>query len=344
MVRAQRTQLKLLAALVAGTVAIACGGGDDKPVGDGDGAGGTTSGTGGDTAGGNPGGSTGAALTIAFNPMYSAFDGKHTFLVPVRVTGASGKLTVTTSPEGFVDSEPAMDGVTLTTRKAGKCKVTIKDAAGNSGEADLEVTQNDPADLDIGKDRYANGIDAFTLPEGGLMFPGIPEGGIPRDADGGIIFPEGGIRGFDAGITRNDMAACTFCHVPDGQQAANGNTMQIDVEHTPTQTAGYSDADLIKIFTEGVKPEGSKYRVVNGGGLLPDAAAARIYAMFHKWNVDAPTQKGIIAYLRGLPPKAQGDIDFGGLLRGGGLTGPRPAGTGGGATTAGAGTMDAGAP
>lgn len=347
MVRAQRTQLTFVAAaLVAGTVAIACGGGDNKD--DPSGTGGTTAGTGDMGGGGTTAGASSGALTIVFNPMYSAFDGKaHEFKVPVQVTGASGKLTVTTTPADFVDSAPDAMGVTLTTRKAGTCTVTIKDAEGNSGTAMLTVTQNDPGDVDVGKERYANGIDAFTLPEGGLMLPEggftLPEGGIP---EGGFAFPEGGVRGFDSGIMRNEMAACTFCHVPDGQMAANGNMMQVDVEHTPTQTAGYSDEDLIKIFTMGVKPAGAKFRVVNGGGFLNDTAAARIYAMFHQWKVDETTQKGIVAYLRALTPKAQGAIDFGGLLRGGGLRGGAGGGgmTGGGGTTGGGATMDAGAP
>jgi hypothetical protein len=342
MVRAQRTHLNILvAAFVAGTVAIACGG--DKKDDDTSGAGGDTAGAGGGDAGGG-----GGMLTIAFNPMYSAFDDNaHDFKVPVKVTGATGKLTVKTSPDGFVSSEPSPDGVMLTTKKAGKCDVTITDEKGNSGTASLTVTQNDPTDVDIGKERYANGIDAFNLPEGGIMFPEggfmLPEGGIAALGDGGIrgLFgdggfrvPEGGLPNF--GIMRNDMSACTFCHIPDGQQAANQNMMQIDVEHTPQQTAGYSDEDLINIFTMGKKPAGAGFRIVNGGGVVPDALAAGIYMRLHTWNVAPETQKGLVAYLRSLTPKAQAEIDFGGLLRGG----LRP---GGAAGAGGAGSMDAGA-
>lgn len=352
MVRAQRTQLKLVAAaLVAGTVAFACGGDGGKDNGTG-GPGGDTAGTGGDTAGT---GASSGALTIAFNPMYSAFDGNaHKFRVPVKVTGATGKLTVSTATPDFVDSEASAEGVTLITRKAGKSTVTIKDASGNTGTATLTVTENDPDDVDLGAERYANGIDAFIPPEGGIM---VPEGGFPGLAEAGITFgeggfnfgeggfrlPEGGLGRF--GAMRNAMSACTFCHIPDGATASNTNMRQVDVEHTPQQTAGYSDEDLINIFTKGMKPPGAGFRIVNGGGALPDTLAATIYMGLHQWEVAPETQKGIVAYLRSLAPKAQAAIDFGGLLRGGvpGGMGAATAG-GGGAATGGAGAMDAGAP
>lgn len=349
MVRAQRTHLKLLAAaLVAGTVAISCGGDDKKD--DSAGGGGDMGGNG----GGDMGGGTAGALTLAFNPMYSAFDDNaHEFQVPVKVTGATGKLTVKTSPEGFVETKAHNEGIMLITKKAGECTVTITDEMGNSGDAKLVVTKNAPDDVEFGEQRYANGIDAFTLPEGGFMFPMLPEGGLQGLFDGGI--PEGGIGAalreagirFNAeaglGIMRNAEAACTSCHLPEGAMAGSGVMMnQIDVEHTPQQTAGYSDQDLIDIFTMAKKPMGAPYRVVNGGGFLSDTQAQGIYARFHTWDVKPETQKAVVAYLRSLTPKSQPNIDFGGLLRGG-IPGGGRAGGGGaaGGTTP---TMDAGAP
>ncbi len=265
-----------------------------------------TDGSQGGAQGGAAGG--GGTLQISFNPMYSAYDdGAHEFQVPVKVEGATGKLTVTTSPADFVEQRPSMTGVTLITKKAGKATVTIKDEAGNSGTAELNVTKNDPDDVEIGKQRYANGIDAIMLPEGGIGALASDGGGIP-------MLPP-----------RNDMGACTFCHIPEGAAPAGGaDMMRIDVEHTPQQTAGFSDADLIKIFTEGVKPTGASYRVVNGGGMLPDDIAATIYARIHKWAVDEGIRVGIVAYLRSLTPKAQGFIDFGGLRPPGIMMGPKP--------------------
>lgn len=294
-----------MAALVAGCVAMGCGSDSNEDPGTGGkGDGGSSD----ELDGGGGGGNN--ALKLTFSPMYSAYDGEHPFKLPVKVVGATGKLKVTTSPDGFVDSDPSTDGVMLTMRKAGKTMVTIADEAGNTGSAELNVTQATPADYELGKTRYNSGIEAFTLPEGGFM---LPEGGFP---EGG--FPEGGI-----GITRNPESACTFCHRPDGaggpSSSADGGMIMIDVEHTPQQTGGYSDEDIIKIFSEGVKPAGSPFRV------LPDimipgrgSIAAGIYMMIHKWNVEDSVKKGIVTYLRGLEPKAQGAIDFGGLIPRGG--------------------------
>jgi hypothetical protein len=126
-------------------------------------------------------------------------------------------------------------------------------------------------------------------------------------------------------IPRNEMGACTFCHIPDGQPVMGTmDVTRIDVEHTPQQTAGFSDEDLIKIFSEGVKPQGASYRVVNAGGMIPDELAATIYQRFHKWAVDPQVRVGIVAYLRSLTPKAQGFIDFGGLRPPGAMMGPKP--------------------
>ncbi len=281
MIRSEHKNARLRLAALALFTAIACSDNSGEKKGD----------TADDPQGNPPSG--GGTLTLVFNPMYSAYDdGAHDFKVPVQVTGATGKLTVTTSPTNFVSSEPSSTGVTLTTRMAGTATVTIQDAAGNAGTAKLTVTKNAAGDVDIGRERYANGLDAISLPEGGIA---AVDGGIPN-------------------IARNEMGACTFCHIPDGQQAMGAtDVMRVDVEHTPQQTAGFSDEDLIKIFTEGVKPQGASYRVVNGGGMLSDEVAATIYKTFHKWSVEPQTRVGIVAYLRSLTPKPQGFIDFGGL-------------------------------
>lgn len=313
MITVQRTHLKILAALVAGGVAVGIGCGDSGGGSD-DGNGGTGSNSG--SNGGFP--VQKAVLQLAFDPMYSGYDGVHDYKLPVKVTGATGDLTVTTDPPDFVDSEPNTDGVMLTMRKAGATTVLIKDAQGSWGSAKLTITQFTPDQWELGKTRYNEGGVAFDF-EGGAPMPGtIPD--------------------------RNDMAACTSCHLPDGAGGStttetDGGFPQIDIEHTPQQTGGYTDDQLIAIFTEGKKPAGSPFRVI------PSLLGPTIYSMFHKWNVDEDTKQGIVAYLRSLEPKPQGEIDFGALIpRGdGGINFPRPdAGTnGGGGSDAGTST-DAG--
>jgi hypothetical protein len=175
MVPAQRTRLKILTALIAGSVAMGCGSdGGDKPGG-------------GDMTGDgvNPNDEGNLALELTFSPMYSAFGGSHEFRLPVQVKGASGKLEVTTVPPGFVDYQAAgttPDGasvVMLTMKKAGDAVVRIKDGSGNTGKADLHVTAATDAEWNVGNDRYNNSILPINVPEGGFPMP-----------DGGFMLPE----------------------------------------------------------------------------------------------------------------------------------------------------------
>jgi hypothetical protein len=93
------------------------------------------------------------------------------------------------------------------------------------------------------------------------------------------------------------------------------------VQHTPEQTGGFSDDDLINIFQNGVVPK---------GGYFDDTIVS--YAMwqsFHKWNV-GDTPQNMVVYLRSLTPAAQtGSANFGGLFGNGGAGGRPGVGTGG---------------
>ena len=93
------------------------------------------------------------------------------------------------------------------------------------------------------------------------------------------------------------LLACTNCH-------SNGGA---DIEHTPTQTGGYTDQDLVKIFTQGVKPDGVPQRV------MPFDKWHQI----HQWQMTDTERDGLVVYLRALAPKAQGPTDFGGMHGGG---------------------------
>jgi hypothetical protein len=95
---------------------------------------------------------------------------------------------------------------------------------------------------------------------------------------------------------RNDIpdktAACTNCHGPGGR----------DVEHTPAQIGGYSDQQLINIFTLGMKPPGAKFRILSPEQWTP----------IHQWQMTEEEKNGVVVYLRSLEPTSQGTSDFGG--------------------------------
>lgn len=276
MTRIVHSCLGFLSILAAGSLAAACGDESDG-------------GSGGTGSGGDPSKKT---LSLMFAPvMYSAYDGEHIFKLPVIATNASGTVSFKAADESYVDIAPTAEGAMLTMRKAGTTSIIGTAPDGTWGESTLVITEATPDDYELGKERYNNGIAAFDI-----------DAGAP---------PMGMGMGGPGMFTPDPESACTFCHRPDGTSGSGTAEMgMIDIEHTPQQTGGYSDQQLIDIFTKAQKPTGAGSRVI----------PLTIWQMLHKWNVEADVEKGIIVYLRSMEPKTQGDVDFGGLMR------PRPDG------------------
>jgi hypothetical protein len=210
----------------------------------------------------------GSELEILFPKMHSAFDGQHDFRVPAKVVGVKN-VKWSAEPADAVVLEKQGDGsVLITTKKAGDVKIIAK--AGNlKATAPLTILQTTPDAWKEGSERYNNGV---IRQRGGRREAGAPRGERMTDP----------------------ALACTNCHAKGGK----GN----DVEHTPMQTAGYSDEELIKIFSEGTKPEGVAMRTTS----------RERWQKMHKWTMEPEEKTGIIVYLRSLEPEAQGEIDFGG--------------------------------
>lgn len=214
---------------------------------------------------------TGGELKIAFNPMYSAFEETHTYQVPAIVDGVPPGVEWTASPADAVSIQKSAEGAALFTMlKSGEVTITAKTPDGKSGTAKLTISPTTPEEWERGSKRYNSMQAAITRTDGGM---------------------------FGFGLDPN--ASCTNCH---------GEGSPLMVEHTPQQTAGYSAEELIKVFTEAVKPEGVGQRTD-----IPEQA----WKMFHKWRMSEEEQKAIIVYLRSLPPKPTNtNIDFGRAIRG----------------------------
>jgi hypothetical protein len=227
------------------------------------------------------GGGSSGDLQILFSPMYSAFDGVHDFKVPAVVDNIDpNAVKWTASDPSMVDivSDPNVGGVMISTRKAGK--VTIVATAGSlRGSSLLTITQATADDWATGNMRYNNGV----VLTGGVTGRQVPDGGAMKDV------------------------ACTNCH---GDTALMGPYRT--VSHTPQQTAGFSDDDLLNIFTMG--------RVPVSGYFDTSVVNYNQWRMFHNWQMSAEESKGIIVYLRSLTPQAQAGMrgDFGGRRRGDG--------------------------
>jgi hypothetical protein len=219
------------------------------------------------------------ALKLVYAPMYSAFDGEHTFQVPVHVDGASVELSGWKAiPSDAVSFEPDPDGGgVLVTILKGVPEITIAASDGDiGGSALLSVTVGTPDDWKRGEARYNNHVD--------FEFPDID---FSKALDPSWMPPP----------PPPDLA-CNNCH--------SLGAKYFEIQHTPTQAARFSDADLKTIFTTGMKPEGVGFRVLPE--MLGDMTAQEVYSGFHKWEATDEEQKGLIIYLRSLTPTGQGDI------------------------------------
>jgi cytochrome c553 len=219
------------------------------------------------------------ALTILFNPMYSAYDGVHTFQLPAIVNGidpANVKITWSVADPSMVqlDPDPATGRVMMTMQKAGKTTISAQ-AGGLCGSAPLTITAATPDDWMAGSKRYNDGVT-------------LTAGGGAQSADGAAAAQQ---------------AACTNCH---GDTA---NATFKDVAHTPEQTGGFSDDELTDIFTRGTIPSGGYFDAT----IVPYA----LWQIFHQWDVGSDA-KGVVVYLRSLTPATQkGSFNIGALFDGG---------------------------
>jgi hypothetical protein len=218
------------------------------------------------------------ALTLVYPSMYSAYDGEHTFQVPVHVDGATVELkdwkAIPASAVTF-DPDPDTGGVLITVNQA-VAEVTIAVSTGDvGGTAPLHITSATPAQWAAGEARYRNGVE-FTLDIDFAQI--IDPNWMPPPAPPDL--------------------ACNNCH--------STGAKYFEIQHTPTQVARYSDDDLTTILTMGTKPAGAGFRLLPPK--LGSISDVDLYKMFHKWEATPDEVKGVIVYMRSLTPEGQGDI------------------------------------
>ena len=248
---------------------------------------------------------------IQFNPsMYSAFGGAQSYSVTPYVPTADPASkdvdpvmasTIKWTVDGaFAKQDPFADlpgGIKLTTKKTGSTLVTLTatTASGTKvrAETKLNIAAANDDDWQKGDMRYSGGANIDFA----AMFRGA--GGMMPAAGGGVC-------GLPFNITAAlpKDASCTNCHNTAGNAIA--------VEHTPTQTAGYSDEQLVSIFTQGQKPAGYAF---NSPFLKMLPQPDCVYAMFHTWQIDEETKHGIILKLRSIEPKKQEALDLAKLIQ-----------------------------
>lgn len=241
---------------------------------------------------------------IQFPTLYSAFDGTHDYKISPWIplagadpaTGADPIKPETVKWQGNdflqdLGSFSALAGGNLyKTIKAGttvvKVSATTVSGAKVRGEANLTIEKAEAGEWEKGDQRYnnsvaidPNGVSAMMSADGAAGLCGIPVevmGMIPKDA------------------------ACSNCH--------NAQNV-ISIQHTPTQTAGYSDEQLIEIFTQATKPAGSKFNSPIFRFVSAEMAEC-LYKSFHTWDIPDDVKQGIVLKLRSIEPAPQSEIDF----------------------------------
>jgi hypothetical protein len=251
-------------------------------------------------------------LSIKFNPMYSGFDGTHTYQVPSFVSGVDpGSVTWGSSDPTMVDLQPYITGIMITTKKAGDVTIVAK-SGGMCGTAPLHITQFTVDDWNAGNARYNSGGALNLCLDGGFFDADIPDGfvfdgnlaGYDASAYASYEGDSGNCMNIPPGITNPfecgpPPPACTNCHGAVGNGKLFGMTLFTDVSHTPEQTGGFSDTDLVNVFVHGTVPA--------GGYFDESIICYQNWHQFHTWwDIDTTAeQTGVVSFLRSLTPKEQ---------------------------------------
>jgi len=217
-------------------------------------------------------GCTNPSLKLVFSPMYSAVipgDETHAFSIPVIVDGYSGsqvRWSASDSTAVALQADPLTGGVLVTMLSTAK-------------------TPGAPVT-----------ITASTMSACGSATLNITTGTTGDWSTGEARYNDR--VAVDAGV----RAACSDCHAPH----ADAGQMFNDIAHTPEQTGGFSDEQLVNIIQNGVVPDGGYF----------DTKIVKYaeWQAFHQWNLTPSEKSGIILYLRSLIPSAQtGTSNFGGV-------------------------------
>jgi hypothetical protein len=252
--------------------------------------------------------------------MFSAFipgSTTHTFQIPAVTddgNAATWSVSDTTQAQLVPQSFGTLPGVMITVEGVAAASnnqltITAVESDGSCGASVLTVTSSTEDDWQIGNARYNDGVSlTVTRPTGGGMTFVPTDGGRPlaRTDDAGSFYE------------RDGGTACTNCHGPTATTGPYRN-----VSHTPEQTGGFSDDDLVGIFTRGEIPDGGYFDpsvIIStcDGGAACTAAAFTVWHSFHQWaDITSDQYNGIIVYLRSLQPEQQNgsSANFGGVGR-----------------------------
>jgi hypothetical protein len=213
---------------------------------------------------------------LALSPIYTAFDGRHDFVVPI-----AAKPGVSVDDWEIVDGQgarvddavelsslSASSSVELKTRRPGDFFV-LAHAGNKTGCAELHISAGEPDAWSEGKGRYENAIDL------GSWSPDRAEPqALPTDL------------------------SCTQCH-------GAGTTARVK-EPTVQWTAGYSDEQLTRMLTVAAAPPTA---AAPNASKCPSHVPMMIagddsedYRRGHTWQASPGEAAGLVLFLRSLAP------------------------------------------
>lgn len=223
-------------------------------------------------------------LPIKFSPMYSAYDGKHTFQVTPSasamnwdgedsaIVASTVRWTVDRSFVEVGDFDALPNGVLLTMKRAGKTKIRVQAmtlaGAKKTGEALLSISQ-------VSRDEWEAGSTYYHQ-----------TGGITERRLGSYCGEAAELTAKLPGL----LPGCSNCHAEGGSLAK---------PPTPTQTAGLDDEQLLQVFSNAAElPSGN-----SGSRFLqqfPEPECA--LKIFHSRELTEQEKKGMVWELRAIAP------------------------------------------
>jgi hypothetical protein len=230
---------------------------------------------------------------LEFHMMYSAYDGVHTYQLTPRVPRASldradSDFIAASDLHWSVDTDfvtleayDALPGaVLLTTKKAGqtgiRVSVTLADGTELDERAQLQISSATDAEWQAGQMRYTHGmkvswatLEQPSNPGLSCALPADTIAALPKDSD------------------------CASCHM-------TASPLRVPV-FTPTQTAGFSNDQLIAIFCMRYLPADAMFITPFMKNTTP-ANATCLYRSFHTWQLTDEVMIGIVWVLRSLQP------------------------------------------
>jgi hypothetical protein len=221
-------------------------------------------------------------FALSFSPMYSAFDGRHDFRLPVlALDGTAVSHWEVVDAEGRVQSDvadfnPIADDTAILTMRAAGDYIVLAHSGDSTGCAEIHIAHGTPAQWEEGATLYETHSKRSEEAVAALT---------ARASEGEVV----------------EVLAelwCSRCH--DGSAEAWSEYF------TPQSTGKYSEEQLIGAVTRGVWPVFSEpaaaspckpYRWAHSMTVPPD-----VYAWAHTLDVTEDQRASLALYVRSLTP------------------------------------------